>query len=409
MIFNKMRNRKHKFMITGGFVFVILTFTFFLCDLSTLSSATISEEEKGSGKFSRLKEFPLSGIVIEHEYDGLHKIFHFSYDWDDYTWASVEWDYGDGNTSKENFPWYIYNREGTYTVRLTAKATTGDVYQSRYFEVDAPEPLPYYPNKTTYMVLDRAGSVFAIPGKIEDIIANNVDNLPMFMLADCGEFKIYRARLEGYYNITVEAADNTTYDINCFVSPVASRHVDRIDRSWYRTQFNTVTSSNCGPSVVSMGISWSAGKEIPVHKVRDIMGWKNEGGVDFYEMQTILKQFGVDSKLRAVSSPEDIIQILDRGHLVGLLYDMAGVSMVENPEENLLGQYYVDDGGHYLAVKGYSVDKKYLVIYDPIPSDWYKNIGRYGDRISMYGKNRYYPVNELFPAMKIKIVLEIFD
>ena len=76
-------------------------------------------------------------------------------------------------------------------------------------------------------------------------------------------------------------------------------------------------------------------------------------------------------------------------------------------EDNLFGQYYIDSGGHYLMIKGYSLDKRYFVVYDPIPSDWVANSKRYADGMSMYGRNRYYDVDELFTSLRAPQVLEI--
>jgi hypothetical protein len=56
--------------------------------------------------------------------------------------------------------------------------------------------------------------------------------------------------------------------------------------------------------------------------------------------------------------------------------------------------------GHYIVIKGYSLDGEYFVIYDPIPSDWSSNSFRYGDELSMIGQNRYYPAGELIRSLR---------
>ena len=39
--------------------------------------------------------------------------------------------------------------------------------------------------------------------------------------------------------------------------------------------------------------------------------------------------------------------------------------------------------------------------------DWESNSMRYGDDVSMIGKNRYYPAEQLFSALKTPLVLEV--
>ena len=60
-----------------------------------------------------------------------------------------------------------------------------------------------------------------------------------------------------------------------------------------------------------------------------------------------------------------------------------------------------------MIIKGYTVDGKYLVVYDPVPSDWVSNSKRHADGVSMMGRNRYYPVDEIFGALRRHDVIEI--
>ncbi|MGA2379906.1 MAG: hypothetical protein ABSG85_11425, partial [Spirochaetia bacterium] len=78
-----------------------------------------------------------------------------------------------------------------------------------------------------------------------------------------------------------------------------------------------------------------------------------------------------------------------------------------DPVTDLVGRYYDDDEGHYVLVKGYTLDRGYFVVYDPYPVDWESNSLRYGDDVSMIGKNRYYPAEQLFSALKTPVILEV--
>ncbi|MDR2719151.1 MAG: C39 family peptidase, partial [Treponema sp.] len=71
-----------------------------------------------------------------------------------------------------------------------------------------------------------------------------------------------------------------------------------------------------------------------------------------------------------------------------------------DPESDLFGKYYNDSVGHYVVVKGYSMNGEYLVIHDPIPSDWNSNSFRYADEISMMGRNRYFNTNEILRSLR---------
>jgi hypothetical protein len=102
------------------------------------------------------------------------------------------------------------------------------------------------------------------------------------------------------------------------------------------------------------------------------------------------------------------MDILDRGHLALVLIRSGGIAKVAgDPSSNLVGRYYDDDLGHYILVKGYSLDGGYFVVYDPYPVDWESNGMRYSDDVSPIGKNRYYPAQQLFSALKTKMILEV--
>ena len=64
---------------------------------------------------------------------------------------------------------------------------------------------------------------------------------------------------------------------------------------------------------------------------------------------------------------------------------------------------------HLEKVKGYTLDNGYFVVYDPYPVDWESNSLRYGDDVSMIGKNRYLPADQLFDALKTPVVIEVWS
>jgi len=171
--------------------------------------------------------------------------------------------------------------------------------------------------------------------------------------------------------------------------------------NWYRTQFNSGTPSNCGPASASMGISWATGKYFPVSSVREAVGWQGNGSTGFEDLLKVIKSQGVDAELRPLRSMQDIKNIVDSGSIAIVLFHTDGVKTARHdPKNDLFGKYYNDSVGHYVVVKGYSMNDEYLVIHDPIPSDWGSNSFRYQDEISMIGRNRYFNANEVLRSLR---------
>jgi hypothetical protein len=193
-----------------------------------------------------------------------------------------------------------------------------------------------------------------------------------------------------------------------FVTPMASHQVTRNDIDWYRTQFGTGIA-NCGPALVSMSILWARGLDVPVQEIRSEIGYPyDDGATSFDDLRESLGRHRISYRSPTLSGPRDLVGILDHGHLALVLIQSGGIEKVAgDPASNLVGRYYDDDLGHYILVKGYSLDKGYFVVYDPYPVDWESNSMRYSDDISPIGKNRYYPAQELFAALKTKMVLEV--
>ena len=217
----------------------------------------------------------------------------------------------------------------------------------------------------------------------------------------------YRAVSSGHAAITV-GRGKLKHQVYLFISPVPSRHVTREDIDWYRTQYGTGIA-NCGPALVSMAILWAHGKDIPVQKIRAEIGYPNDdGGTSFDDLGGSLGRHGVSYRSPTLSSARDLSNILDRGHIAFVLIQSGAIRKVEgDPTVNLVGRYYDDDEGHYVLVKGYSLDRDYFVVYDPYPVDWESNSMRYADEVTMIGKNRYYSAQQLFSALKTRMVIEV--
>jgi hypothetical protein len=150
-----------------------------------------------------------------------------------------------------------------------------------------------------------------------------------------------------------------------------------------------------------MAIGWSTGQYFPVSSVRQAVGWQGEGGTSLEELFKVLKEQNIPATLAPIRSAQNIKDVIDSGGIAVVLFHTEGVRTSRgNPAQDLFGKYYNDSVGHYIVIKGYSLNGEYFVIYDPIPSDWGSNSFRYADDVSMIGRNRYYAVTELLRSLR---------
>ena len=317
---------------------------------------------------------------------------------------SYEWDLGDGRRSFRDNPSHEYSAPRTYAVRLTAQDGSGVIYRSNSLYVDIPHPASAAEHSTTrFVTLSSPDDYFVVNGTVTKVAryANIEDALD---LSESDQF-LTKARFKksGYYGVTVQEAWGREQYYSIFVSPIPSMHVDLAinNFNWYRTQFNTGTPSNCGPASASMGISWATGKYFPVSAVRQSVGWQGNGGTSFDELIRVIRNQGVDASLESLSTAQQVRDVIDSGAIAIILFHTDGVRMSrQNPEADLFGKYYNDSVGHYVIIKGYSLNGEYFVIHDPIPSDWGANSFRYADEISMIGRNRYFSASEVLRSLR---------
>lgn len=264
--------------------------------------------------------------------------------------------------------------------------------------------------KTKYVTLDSVGDVFVVHGVIKKINPYpSLSEAPVELKRTIPNFTVVRFTETGYFSI--EAVDDdgeTLYSV--FVSPVPSVHAGKTieEMDWYLTQFNTGTLSNCGPASSAMAISWGSGNLFPVSAVREAVGWQGDGGTSFEELLPVIKKNGVDAELRPLRNFDDIKELIDGGCTAIVLFNISGLTTsAKEPLRDPFGKYYEDDVGHYIVVKGYSKDGKYIIVHDPIPSDWSRNRLRYADGVSMIGKNRYYPASELLGSLRRRDMIAV--
>ena len=316
---------------------------------------------------------------------------------------SFEWDLGDGRRSFSENPSHEYSTPRTYVVRLTAQDNSGTIYRSNHLYIDIPHPASAAEHSTTrFVTLSSHDDHFVVNGTITKV--SRYPNINDVLDLSESDRILTKARFKksGYFGVTVQERGREQY-YSVFVSPVPTMHVDLAinNFNWYRSQFNTGTPSNCGPASAAMGISWATGRYFPVSAVRQAVGWQGNGGTSFDELLRVIRNQGVSATMQPLRTAQDIMNVIDSGGIAIVLFLTDGVRMSrQNPAADLFGRYYDDSVGHYIVIKGYSLNGEHFVVHDPIPSDWSSNSFRYADEISMMGRNRYFPVNELLRSLR---------
>jgi hypothetical protein len=176
---------------------------------------------------------------------------------------------------------------------------------------------------------------------------------------------------------------------------------------WYKTQFGTGLG-NCGPAAAAMAVYWSLGEDIAVEEIRDDIGEPNNSrAVSLGHLKTAIDGRGVSARYTELSSIEELRSIIDSDQIAILWIHTGWLSPSEGDvTATRIGRYYEDECGHYIVVKGYTLDSRYFITYDPIPGGWYTNDQRYSDG-TMLGKDRYYPVLEIWKSLKAKQIIVV--
>jgi LysM repeat protein len=318
---------------------------------------------------------------------------------------SFEWDFGDGKRGFRPNPIYEYSAPKTYVARLTARDAKGVIYRSNPLYIDIPHPASAAGQSATkFVTLSAPDEYFVINGTITRVARYSSPEAAPLDFSESDRFLTkVRFTKPGFYGLTVLEENMIEQHYSVFVSPIPTMHADAAQENynWYRTQFNTGTTSNCGPASASMAIGWSLGKYFPVLEVRQAVGWQGEGGTSLEELLKVIKAQGVNAAIHPLRSVQAVKDVIDSDSIAIVLFHTDGVrTSRSDPAADLFGKYYNDSVGHYIVIKGYSLNSEFFVIYDPIPSDWGANSFRYSDDMSMIGRNRYYSSAELLRALR---------
>jgi hypothetical protein len=256
--------------------------------------------------------------------------------------------------------------------------------------------------RSRFVALNAGDTIDLSPGPVTITRAAQV-------LKRVGKTMSYKAVQPGGHTMVTLGKGRALRTVSVFVSPFPSYQVGRDDLDWYKTQYGTGIA-NCGPALVSMAILWARGIDTTVDRIRAEIGWPYEDGATSYDdLRSALSRHGVRFSSPYITANRALYSLLDRGHIAFVLLQSGMIDKAQgNPAANMVGRYYDDDEGHYVIVKGYSLDHRFLVVYDPYPVDWESNSLRYGDGVTQIGKDRYYPTDQVFAALKTREVIEIY-
>ena len=179
------------------------------------------------------------------------------------------------------------------------------------------------------------------------------------------------------------------------------------DFDWYKTQFGTGLG-NCGPAAAAMACYWSTGEDITVEQIREDIGEPNNSrAVSLDHLKAVLNGRDVPSSFEWLGSADDLRGLID-GERIAILWIHTGwLSHTEgDAAATRIGRYYEDECGHFIVLKGYTLDGRYFLAHDPIPGDWYTNDVLYPDG-SMLGRDRFYPSEEVWKSLKSLRIIAI--
>jgi hypothetical protein len=315
------------------------------------------------------------------------------------TEGSYFWDMGNWNFAFTSSPVFTYREPGMYTVRLRVYGQNGGQVGSSVVSVRVhPGSRP----QNAYVTLPYPNGTLDVTKWLPDGMVHAEQSPALFEQIDSKTLKATRG---GFSKILLQD-QHRSQALFTFVSPYPSVQSYEPYYNWYKTQFGTGILGNCGPAVVAMASYWASGIDTSVATIRSEIGLPYaNGAINFENMLPSLRKRNVDYIFRQVRSAADIRAVVDRGNIGIILIHTGRIG--KNQSGGLTGRYYSDSTGHYVILKGYTLDGRYFIVYDPIPSDWNTNSRRYEDGVSMLGRNRFYSVDQVMRALRRARVMEI--
>jgi hypothetical protein len=212
----------------------------------------------------------------------------------------------------------------------------------------------------------------------------------------------------GFSRVRLECRGGV-FEFLLFVSPLPARLSAEPEYDWYKTQYNTGMYGNCGPAAIGSAIRWSTGEDLTVEEVRAEIGMPYpNGAVDYDNLLGQLSRHHAPAEKQPLGGMFDIFGVIDSGGLVVVSFNCGRIRLTDRDETtDFFDRYYPDATGHYLLIKGYTLDRRYFIVYDAIPGEWDLNDTRYRDGQSMIGRNRFFRTEEVMAGISQKNMIVI--
>ena len=316
------------------------------------------------------------------------------------------WDFGNNRFSFDTSPRALYVHPGVYDAKLVTVDGAGRYALSESMHISVGDVRADY-DGLPYITLDRIGDFVSTQGRVTDAdgLAVNFD-AETVMTQDPPLLKYLRpnafiATAGGFSKVDLKKGPYE-WTFYLFVSPFPSRLSTEPEYDWYKTQFDTGMYGNCGPSANASAIKWAVGEDLTVPEVRGEIGMPYaNGAVDYDNLTRNLHAHSVPAKILPIGTAKDITDVIDAGGIVIVGFNCGSVAPSKGDKRtNFVGRYYPDATGHYLLIKGYTLDDTMFVVYDAIPGDWKKNELRYADGVSMIGRNRFFKIDEVMKTIR---------
>ncbi|MBN2351800.1 MAG: C39 family peptidase [Spirochaetales bacterium] len=324
------------------------------------------------------------------------------------------WDLGNNRFSFKAKPTAFYVRPGHYRVRLVTVDGAGRYASSNTLDIDVTDLIAEY-SGLPYMTVNRVGDLVDVAGRlwgpdgaaIDFDKTGKIDQSPALLEYFATNRLV--ARHSGFSRVRLEK-DGGVFEFYLFVSPLPARLSAEPEYDWYKTQFDTGMYGNCGPAAIGSAIKWSIGKDFTVEAIRAEIGMPySNGAVDHNNLLDNLVRHSVPSAVLPLTDAADVFGAIDRGGLVIVSFNCGAIRhTVRDKTTDFFDRYYPDATGHYLLIKGYSLDRKYFIVYDAIPGEWKANELRYLDGVSMIGRNRFFRVDEVMAGIGVRKMLVVY-
>jgi hypothetical protein len=323
------------------------------------------------------------------------------------------WDFGTGQFSFSEFARCTYLKPGKFKVNLSLSDRRGNELISNDLTIIVEKVHIDY-DDDLYITMDHVNSRLDLSNRFKDHTGEPVIfNADFRLLQNPALLEYYNdncfiAVASGYSKVTLSSGTRA-YSFYLFVSPFPTQFSVEPEYYWYKTQFDTGMYGNCGPACVAMAVHWATGLKISVIESRQEIGLPiSSGALSYYHMRLNFMYHKITTREIVVNDFNDMKALIDRGNIAIILFNTTYIQPVEGDKTLVfVDRYYPDTTGHYVVVKGYTLDGKYLVVYDPIPGNWQNNSDRYKDGVSMIGRNRYFLTDQVFMSIAGRKILEI--